>query len=80
MILFFGWIIVIVLSILSILPLGMLFCWGVFSFLFSFVIMIQPKTKLTHFGIGYLVIGLMVAIITGLEIFLNYDVMSILLK
>lgn len=75
-----GWIFIISLYFLNVLPLGVVFIWSLFSFLYSLFTMFQRETKLTSFGIGYLVGGLIIAIITGLQIFMNYNVLDILFK
>lgn len=80
MIFLIGWVLTIILTIFKILPLGILFVWGIYNFLYHFISMFQRNTKLTNFGVGCLVIGLLVAIGTGLKLFVNYNIVNILIK
>lgn len=75
-----GWILIILFSVFEITPLGLLFVWGLFNFLFHMIAMFQTNQRLTQFGILYLVIGLLVSIITGLQLFADYNIISILIN
>lgn len=76
----FLWVVIPILTFTNVVSLGVLFIWSVFSFIYHFVLMFQRGTKLTNIGAVYLVLGLIIAIITGLNIFTNYDIVSMLIK
>ncbi len=75
-----GWVVIVLISIFKVVPMGVWFVWGLFNVLYCLFTMLQPKTYLTKVGRIELIAGLFIAIITGLKLFADYDIISVLIK
>lgn len=75
-----GWIVVLILTFAVHIPLGFLFVYSVFCFLYLFFSLFSKDHHVTSAGIIYIITSIVFGVYSGLILFCNYNIFNVLFK